>query len=146
MAIEHIRAAVLVAAGLFVSCASQVQHEDREPPVTAQDSTILEAAMSLLPDEDHWNRHDNRECPPAATQLSLFCALQQASIQVLGKYDHRRAALQEVRFAIEAVTNGREFEHRLMDFNNLAETSLEDIHRVLNIAKERVESRLRAGA
>jgi hypothetical protein len=50
--------------------------------------------------------------------------------------------MQEVRFAIEDVTGGREFEHRLMDFNNLEETTFADIKRVLFIARERVAARL----
>jgi len=62
---------------------------------------------------------------------------------VLGNYDHRRVALQEVRFAIEEVSGGREFEHRLMDFNNLPQTRFADIKRVLAIARERVAARLR---
>ena len=68
--------------------------------------------------------------------------MQKASIEVLGQYDHRRVALQEVRFAIEEVSGGREFEHRLMDFNNLPETTLEDVRRVLAIARSRVAERL----
>jgi hypothetical protein len=72
----------------------------------------------------------------------LFCALQAASIEVLGQYDHRRVALQEVRFAIERVSGGREFEHRLMDFNNLPGTTFDDIKKVLTMARENVASRL----
>ena len=133
--------------GLFIALASLpslAAEEDHAPPVTAQDVQILHRARELLPDEGHWNRHDTRECPPEAPTLSLFCALQKASIEVLGTYDHRRAALQEVRFAIEKVSGGREFEHRLMDFNNLPETSLADIHRVLSLAADQVEARLKA--
>jgi hypothetical protein len=33
--------------------------------------------------------------------LEPFCVLEKASIGVRGKYDHRAAALQEVRFAIQ---------------------------------------------
>jgi hypothetical protein len=73
---------------------------------------------------------------------SLFCALHKSSVEVLGTYDHRRAALQEVRFSIEAVTKGREFEHRLMDFNNLPETTLADVQRVLDMAVDKVQERL----
>ena len=53
-------------------------------------------------------------------------------------------ALQEVRFAIEDVTGGREFEHRLMDFNNLPETTFEDVKEVLAVARRRVAARLEA--
>ncbi len=61
---------------------------------------------------------------------------------VAGAYEHRRAALQAVRFAIEDATGGRAFEHRLRDFNNLAGTSHDDIGQVLRTARERVGSRL----
>jgi hypothetical protein len=68
--------------------------------------------------------------------------LEQACIDVLGQYDHRRVALQEVRFAVEDATRGRPFEHRLMDFNNLPETQFRDVKRVLQVAAERVATRL----
>jgi len=122
------------------------QAEERSQPVTVEDVRILERAEELLKDESVWNRHDERECQDdeATGKRSLFCALQRASIDVLGVYDHRRVALQEVRFAVEDATRGRTFEHRLRDFNNLPETGLADIKRVLQVAKQRVASRLRA--
>jgi hypothetical protein len=51
-------------------------------------------------------------------------------------------ALQEVRFAVEEATRGRELNHRLMDFNNLPETTLADIRHVLAQATARVRARL----
>ena len=61
---------------------------------------------------------------------------------MLKEYRHREVALQEVRFAIEDVTDGREFEHRLRDYNNLPDTQLADVKRVLTIATHRVRIRL----
>ena len=116
--------------------------EERDQPVGAEDLEILERAAALLGDASLWDRTDDRTCDPAARQLSLFCALQRASIEVLGEYQHRRVAMQEVRFAIEDITGGREFEHRLMDFNNLPETTFDDVERVLSIARQRVAHRL----
>lgn len=123
------------------------QYEQRDLPVTAQDLRILVRADELLADASVWNRSDDRECEDdeATGKRSLFCALHSASIEVLGSYDHRRVALQEVRFAIEQVTKGREFEHRLMDFNNLPETTLADVRAVLRIARDRVSARLHPG-
>lgn len=120
--------------------------ERRDRPVTADDLRILVKAEELLKDDSVWNRKDDRECQDdeATGKRSLFCALQKACVDVLGSYDHRRAALQEVRFAVEDATRGRDFEHRLRDFNNLPETRLADIKRVLWVAKERVKSRLKA--
>jgi hypothetical protein len=132
----------------FGACASggpasrRPDYEQRNRPVTREDLLILERADALLGDETKWNRHDTRDCPPQAAQLSLFCALQAASIEVLGSYDHRRTALQEVRFAIEDFTHGREFEHRMMDFNNLPETGFGDVKQVLATARQRVAARL----
>ena len=118
-------------------------YEQRGQPVDENDVRILDGAAALLADESRWNRHDTRECEAKATTLSLFCALQKASVEVLGQYDHRRVALQEVRFAIEELSGGREFEHRLMDFNNLPETSIGDVRKVLAIARARVAERLK---
>jgi hypothetical protein len=50
--------------------------------------------------------------------------------------------MQEVRFVVEDVTSGREFEHRLMDYNNLPETSFDDIKRIIQRARQTVNERL----
>jgi len=76
-----------------------------------------------------------RECPTDAETRSLFCALHDASIEVLGTYDHRGAALQDVRFAVEDATKGREFDHRPMDFDNLPETQFTGIKSILSAAR-----------
>jgi hypothetical protein len=119
--------------------------ERRDQPVAPDDVRILTKAAELLKDESAWNRADDRECTDdeATGKRSLFCALQRACIEVLGKYDHRRVALQEVRFAVEDATRGRDFEHRLRDFNNLPTTRLADIQAVLKVAMDRVRSRLK---
>ena len=124
------------------------QLEQRDQPVTPDDLTILVRADALLRDESAWNRQDDRECQDdeATGKRSLFCALQKACIEVFGTYDHRRVALQEVRFAVEDATRGRDFAHRLRDFNNLPETQLADVRRVLRVATERVSARLKATA
>jgi len=128
------------------------QYEARNLAVTVDDLETLERATALLQDEAAWNRNDDRQCADdeAADKRSLFCALQRASADVYGSHDpnrvadHRRVALQEVRFAVEEATRGRELSHRLMDFNNLPETTLADIQRVLARATERVRARLPA--
>ena len=123
--------------------ATSAELERRDQPVTNDDLRILLKADELLKDESAWNRRDDRKCDDEATgKRSLFCALQRACIDVLGAYDHRRVALQEVRFAVEDATRGRDFEHRLRDFNNLPTTRLADIERVLQVATEQVRSRL----
>jgi hypothetical protein len=125
--------------------ATSPELERRDQPVTNDDLRILLKAEELLKDESVWNRKDDRECDDdeATGKRSLFCALQKACIDVLGAYDHRRVALQEVRFAVEDATRGRDFEHRLRDFNNLPTTRLTDVQRILRVATDRVKSRLK---
>lgn len=122
------------------------QTADQNPPVTEHDVRILLRADELLKDESVWNRSDDRICDDDERQgkRSLFCALQKACVEVVAEYQHRRAALQEVRFVVQEVTRGRRFEHRLRDYNNLPETSLADIKRVLNAALGRVRERLKS--
>ncbi len=128
------------------------QYEVRDLPVTVQDLQTLERASALLVSESAWNRNDDRHCADdeAMDKRSLYCALQRASADVYGSHDpnniadHRRVALQEVRFAVEEVTRGLELNHRLMDFNNLPDTTLADVRHVLAQATARVQARLSA--
>ena len=141
----------LVAIGLLLGLATaqktptSAELEQRDRPVTNDDVRILQRADELLKDESVWNRKDDRECADdeATGRRSLFCALQKACIDVLGAYDHRRVALQEVRFAVEDATRGKDFEHRLRDFNNLSTTRLADVKKVLQVATDRLKSRLK---
>ena len=119
---------------------------------------VLQRADALLKDPASWNRQDDRVCidDEATGKRSLFCALQKADTEVLGTYEHRSVALQEVRFAVEDATRDRQTEmtfdalrhfrlpHRLMDFNNLPDTRFEDIHNVLRVATTHVAARLAA--
>ena len=116
--------------------------ESRSQPVSAEDLRILQRAGQILSSPAVWNRQDTRTCQPSDRTWSLFCALEKASLDVLGEYRHREAALQEVRFAIMDATNNRPFEHRLMDYNNLPSTRFEDIKAVLKVATDRVSAKL----
>ena len=138
-------AAVLLILLLLVGGLELLWHERRNQPVTVEDLRILEKADAFLKDESAWNRKDDRQCDDdkASGRWSLSCALDVACIEVLGQYDHTRAALQEVRFVVEEVTAGRQFEGRLMGFNNLPDTRFEDVKRVLRLARERVAARLK---
>lgn len=134
----------------------QMAIESRDQAVTENDLRILHKADALLKDASVWNRHDDRVCDDdeAGGKRSLFCALQKADREILGEYEHRNVALQEVRFAIQDATRDRQTEmviralrqfslpHRLMDFNNLPETRFEDVKQVLRVATERVGARL----
>ena len=118
--------------------------ERRDQPVTEEDLQILKRADKILSSPAVWNRHDTRVCKQEDKTWSLFCAMERASLGVLGEYRHREVALQEVRFAVEDVTKGIEFEHRMMDYNNLPSTRFSDIKRVLKTATDRVSARLAA--
>ena len=133
----------LVILSLLVGGLELLWHERRNQPVTVEDLRILEKADALLKDESAWNPKDDRQCDDdkASGKWSLSCALDVACIEVIGHDDHTRAALQEVRFVVEEVTAGRQFEGRLMGFNNLPETRFEDIKRVLRLARDRVAAR-----
>lgn len=125
---------------------STPEYERRDQPVAPEDLRILQRADEILSDESKWDRHDDRVCSAEDRTWSLYCALHKASIEVLGEYQHRRVALQEVRFAVEEATKGMELEHRLMDFNNLPSTRFEDVKKILATAAERVKARLAAEA
>lgn len=134
----------------------QMAIESRDQPVTEEDLRILQRADVLLGDASVWNREDDRVCDDdeAAGRRSVFCALQKAAREILGEFQHRNVALQEVRFAIQDATHPRQTEmvihalrrfrlpHRLMDFNNLPDTRFEDVKQVLHVATERVAARL----
>jgi hypothetical protein len=122
-------------------------HERPNQPATAADLQILERAEALLRDEASWNRNDDKRCDDddSSRKWSLYCAIEAACKDVVGTCEHTRVASQEVRFAIEEVARGKQFEGRLMGFNNLPETRFEDIRRVMRIARERVRARLEAG-
>lgn len=106
------------------------------------DLSILESARAMLASEDAWDRQDDRRCLRSNDLISLFCALQFASIDVTGAYEHRRTGLQEVRLALQDATPERDYAHRLRNFNNDPRTTLADVHAVLDTAYERVAERL----
>jgi len=116
--------------------------DSRKRPVDRQDLMILDSANVRLSDPLVWDHAHDRTCEPQDETYSLYCALYFGSMDTIGEYQHRRTAMQEVRFAIEDATGGRDFEHRLMDFNNLSETSFDDIKGVIKTASERVQGRL----
>ena len=114
--------------------------EDRAQPITQVDLRILRRADTLLSGESDWLAHCSRTCVSEASRRSLFCALQQASIDVMGQYKHRKAALMVIRWIIDERMEGEEYEHRLMDFNNTRDfPSVKD---ALSEAISRVQARL----
>jgi hypothetical protein len=71
-------------------------------------------------------------------QLSLFCALMQATTEVSGGVHYRQPALQAVREVLNEVGGTRLKKHRLMDYNNHPDTTLAEIHALLGEARRRI--------
>lgn len=115
---------------------------DARPPVTRTDLAIVRRAGELIASNAQWNRADNRRCAPAAHSVSMYCALQQATLEAGLKFEHRGAALQEVRFVIDEITVERNYAHRLMDYNNDPRTRFADMQQVFHIAEELIALRL----
>ena len=116
---------------------------DVKPPVTNADLQIIKRAREILDSPAKWNRADNRECPAEAKTFSLYCALQKATIEVSGKAEHRGAALQEARFVIDEIAADRNYEHRLMNYNNDPTTTFADIQEVFRITESLITLRLK---
>jgi hypothetical protein len=113
------------------------------PPVTKADLEIAKLAKQILDSPAKWNRADNRKCPAEAKTFSLYCALEKATDEVSGKFEHRGAAMQEARFVIDAVApNRKNYNHRLMDYNNDPATTFADIQKVFGLLEDRIAARL----
>ena len=123
---------------------SAADNSQVRPPVTKVTLQILKRARAILDSPSKWNRADNRECPTDAKTFSLYCALQMATIEVGGKAEHRGAALQEARFVIDEIAADRNYEHRLMNYNNDPTTTFADIQEVLRITESLITLRLKA--
>lgn len=119
---------------------------DAAPPVSEQDIHIVERARTILSSPDKWNRADNRICPKAATTFSLYCALEKATAEVTGGFQHRGAAMQQARFVIdEDLAKGNHYDHRLMDFNNDPKTTFADTRKFWDLLEQRVRRQLTKG-
>ena len=116
-------------------------YEKRDISVSEVDLLILKKADELLANEKQWEKSSVRKCGESQS-LSLYCALEKASIEIMGKYVHRQAGLQEVRFVINDKYKGRWKVHRLADFNAHSDTTFYDVKSVLKEAILAVEGKL----
>jgi hypothetical protein len=113
------------------------------PPVTKADVKIVQRAREILSSPSRWNRADTRVCPQQAKTFSLYCALEKATDEVSGNFRHRGAAMQETRFVIDEIApNRKNYEHRLMDYNNDPTTTFADIQKALRLVEERITKRV----
>jgi hypothetical protein len=116
---------------------------DARPRVSEGDLRIVRRAREILNSPGKWNRSDNRECPAAQVTYSLYCALEKATSEVSKKFEHRGAAMQEARFAIdEVLAKGNHYKHRLMDYNNDPKTTFADVEKFFTLIEERIKKRL----
>ena len=116
---------------------------NKQLPPTTDDIRIIQRAMALLSDVKVWNKDDDRNCPPNPQKWSVFCALMQATQEVSGGVHYRQPALQAVREVVNEVGGTLVNKHRLMDYNNHPDTTLNDIHNMLRVAQTRLAERLR---
>jgi hypothetical protein len=132
----------LLAAFAFATALYSQGESDIRPPVTPADLKIVLRAREILSSPAVWNRADTRVCPPEAKTFSLYCALEKATVEVSAEFAHRGAAMQEARFAIEALAPGRDYEHRLMGYNNDPTTTFADIRKVFDKMEATIRHRL----
>lgn len=119
---------------------------DAAPKVTADDVRIVERARDLLRSPGNWNRDDNRECPKGAKSFSLYCALDRATVEVMGRFEHRGGAMQEARFVIDDnLAKGNHYEHRLMDYNNDPKTTFADVQEFFRLLELRINHDINNG-
>lgn len=112
-----------------------------EVKANSLDKKIIVRAEAILSTEKVWNRADNRKCPQNATSWSIYCAMEKATVEVSGGFHHRRPALELVREVVDQRTAGRQYRHRLMDYNNDATTNLADVQSLFKEALARIDDR-----
>jgi hypothetical protein len=119
-------------------------NSEARPPVTKGDLEIVKRAQEILNSPAKWKRGDNRVCPPSANTLSLYCALEVATQEVTGAFEHRGAAMQEARFVVDDIApNAKNYHHRLMDYNNDPTTTFADVQRFFKLLEDRISLRLK---
>jgi hypothetical protein len=105
----------------------------------ALDREILVRAMKIISSDSTWNRADNRKCPATAATWSIYCAVEQAEIEVTGGFHHRRPAGELVREIVDERTKARNYHHRMMDYNNDPTTTLADVRSLFAEAMARIK-------
>ena len=111
----------------------------KEIAPNALDREILMRATRIISSDSVWNRADNRKCPSAATKWSMYCAVEQAQVDVAGAFHHRRPAGELVREIVDERTKARNYSHRMMDYNNDPTTTLADVRSLFAEAIARIK-------
>ena len=113
----------------------------REAPSTDLDRLIIERAAKLIASEAVWDRSDDRKCSPEDKTFSIYCALERATVDATGGSHHRRPALAVVRTIVDKRSAGRNYAHRLMDYNNDSTTKLSDVHSLFSEALAQLKAK-----
>ena len=143
---------LLMIAGIFVAVVicyiykkKQLVHlsewQYKEQPVTQDDLQILHEIIKSFPEQQLWDKYDDRFCVRDEKQ-SLFCLTVSVSKEITGNYLHRGVVTQELRLTIEELFPDRWTSHPIMDFNNHSKTTTADVLKVLNETSSRLEGRL----
>jgi hypothetical protein len=97
----------------------------------------------MLGSEAAWNRADNRQCPPNWKVISLYCALEKATQDVTGTFEHRSTVMEDARSAIEEIApHHPDYGHLLMGYNNDPSTTFANVQKVLRLTEERISKRI----
>lgn len=110
-----------------------------EVPPSDLDLEILKRAAAIISSDAVWNRADDRRCSPDARTWSIYCAVARATAEVTGGFHHRRPAMELVREIIDERTKGRDYHHRMMDYNNDPATTLADVRSLFAQATARAQ-------
>lgn len=132
-------------AGLYPQSPANNDNHDPNvrPTATTADVKIAQRAKRILDSPAMWNRADTRVCPKEAKTYSLYCALEKATDEVTGNFQHRSAAMQEARLVIDEIApNRKKYEHRLKDYNNDPTTTFADIQKVFKLLQDHITERL----
>jgi hypothetical protein len=107
--------------------------------VSETDIAILERAKQILTEQQERNQSGDRNCEDdiAASQLSVFCALYSASLEITGVYRHRRPAMQALREVLQEKYPGK-YAHRLRDINNRSDILDEELIEAVNLSQARL--------
>lgn len=133
---------LILAAVTAAHAQDQTDDSNARPPVTKGDLEIVKHAKKILDSPKKWNRADTRVCPGTAKIFSLYCALEKATLEVSNQFEHRGAAMQEARFVVDQMSAGKDYDHRLMDYNNDPTTTFADIQNVFRLLELRLAKRL----
>jgi hypothetical protein len=136
--------ALLALSQLTAQVTTKPDDPNARPPVTQDDLRIVQRARQILDSPSKWNRADTRVCPADAKTFSLYCALEKATDEVSGKFEHRGAAMQEARFLIEEIVpNSNKYHHLLMGYNNDPATTFADVQALFRKLQDRIAERLK---